>query len=189
MLDDPYAELRKLSLTDRIRAIAEDVRSGRDRFRSDDTHGLADLLGIDASRPSGDWSRMNVVDPVDLSEVARDSDEIECGWIYDLKGQIAADRFAELVSIAEHATPYEFDVEVLNDFEKKFIAQRIAAERLSNDGRYIPLAHITIVGISGEELTFEARIEDDGDCCDLLGPYDERDGAFHDLEGCEVDEF
>ena len=54
--DDPYAELRKLSLTERISAIAEDVSSGRDRFRSDDTHGLAELLGVDAVHTGSGWS-------------------------------------------------------------------------------------------------------------------------------------
>ncbi|MCP4077036.1 MAG: hypothetical protein GY744_12745 [Gammaproteobacteria bacterium] len=41
----------------------------------------------------------------------------------------------------------------------------------------------------GKGLSFEAYIEDDGECINLLGPYDDRDGKFQDLGGCDVDDY
>jgi hypothetical protein len=108
---NPYGILARLPIAERISAVAADVASGEDIFRREDTHGLAELLGIgDADIPGGDWSFMNVVEPVDLNQVARDSDEIESRWILQLETSVSPARLAELVTAAEQATNSDFDV-------------------------------------------------------------------------------
>ena len=56
--DKALKKLENMPLADRIVAVAADVDSKRDEFRSIDAHELASLLGIDdAWSPGGDWSR------------------------------------------------------------------------------------------------------------------------------------
>jgi hypothetical protein len=53
---DRHAKLETMTLAKRIAAVAVDVASKRDEYRSIDPHDLAWLLGIDdANKPGGDW--------------------------------------------------------------------------------------------------------------------------------------
>ena len=53
---DRYARLEAMTLAKRIAAVAVDVASKRDEYRSIDPHDLAWLLGIDdANKPGGNW--------------------------------------------------------------------------------------------------------------------------------------
>jgi hypothetical protein len=45
---DAHAKLEAMSLAERIAAVAIDVASKRDEYRSIDRHELAGLLGVDA---------------------------------------------------------------------------------------------------------------------------------------------
>ena len=49
------------------------------------------------------------------------------------------------------------------------------------------IARTSVKGTEGNELMFEGLIEDDGDCIDLLTPYDRRDGDFVNLDKCIYD--
>jgi hypothetical protein len=58
---------------------------------------------------------------------------------------------------------------------------RILAEQTGPDGDNgdtRSLRDITITGAAGEKLSFDAYIDDDGGCIDLMGPYDKRDEIF-----------
>jgi hypothetical protein len=56
MSDDPKAKLEEISLAECIAAVAADVASKRDEYRSIDPYDLAYLLGIyDAKLPGKGW--------------------------------------------------------------------------------------------------------------------------------------
>jgi len=56
-VSDAQAKLEDMSLDECIAAVAVDVASKRDEYRSIEPYQLAELLGIgDAHKPGGDWS-------------------------------------------------------------------------------------------------------------------------------------
>lgn len=63
--------------------------------------------------------------------------------------------------------------------EEKQTIERLYMEK--NTDAPMLLAFYYIKTPDGKWLSFEAPIEDDGGRVDLKMPYDERDGAFHDL--------
>src|SRR5262245_60528281 len=93
--DKALQKLEGAPLADRIAAVAADVESKQDEFRSIDAHELASLLGIDDARlPGADWSR-SVISPwwpvEDILAYNDEDDEL-------LQSQLTSERYRELCS-------------------------------------------------------------------------------------------
>jgi len=99
--DKALQKLEAMPLADRIAAVAADVDSKQDEFRSIDAHELASLLGIeDAWKPSADWSFSWFVkrEPVD-SILDRWGEEF---IVELLQSQLTPERYKELMG--SHST-------------------------------------------------------------------------------------
>jgi hypothetical protein len=187
-MSDTQAKLEDMSLAECIAAVAEDVASKRDEYRSIDPHELAGLLGIDdADKPGGDWNFVRYVTPTPLEDIfdwGNEQDALEL-----LHPHLTAERYEELKSKIELATgtrtrlrPESLDF--LTEVEKQTIV-RLHMEREAKDiGASRVNAYYYTDAPQGGTLTFEALIEDDGGCVDLKTPYDERDGKFTDFSDC-----
>ena len=65
-----HAKLEMMPLAERIAAVAADVDTKRDEYRSIDSHELASLLGIgDAYSPGGDWDSVHFVPHVPVKDI------------------------------------------------------------------------------------------------------------------------
>jgi len=106
--------------------------------------------------------------------------------VYLIEGVVPAERLKVLVeksSILDDYSDAEFDF--LTTEERRNLEEAIAEEVLKNnmENGICCVAHHEIT-VSNLELQFEAYIEDDGACIDLMTPYDDRDGKFKNLDNC-----
>jgi hypothetical protein len=190
-------KLEAMPLANRIAAVATDVDSKQDEFRSIDAHELASLLGIeDAARPirNGDWNfELHVLRwPVDDILSYEDEEYI----VEVLQSQLTPERYKELCSKIDLREEYKTNLlefltnddllEFLTNDEKQSIEEHNMEWRHERDGDSVChcYAYNSIEAPRGKVLTFQALIEDDGTCITLLTPYDERDGEFDD--GLEI---
>jgi hypothetical protein len=66
---DAYAKLEAMSLDERIAAVAADVHSKRDEYRSIESRQLVLLLDIDAYHPDGTWNFVGFVPRVPVRNI------------------------------------------------------------------------------------------------------------------------
>jgi hypothetical protein len=182
--DKALKKLEDMPLADRIAAVAADVDSKQDEFRSIDAHELASLLGIvDAEHPGGGWNFEWFIPRVPVDDILDQWDEETIVELF--QSQLTPERYKELCSKIDlrekDKTNYAKVLEFLTDDENQKIEEHYMewqAEH-STDSAWCS-ANISIEAPHGKILTFQAFIEDDGACIELKTPYDERDGKFTD---------
>jgi hypothetical protein len=184
---DPLTELLAMALTDRIKAVAKDVRSRKDRYAGIAAHELADALEVpEPERPTtNDWSMGCHVEIVSIEEYTKHF-ERPSETVYCLEEKVSVERFEELKQ--------KFDqVEAGTRKTFRFLTheERDIAESAINEEKLLDMKENGLGGIAtycvehdGVVLDFEGEMEDDGSCIILQTPYDGRDGKFIDLENC-----
>ena len=75
-----------------------------------------------------------------------------------------------------------FAVGFLTSEERRLVEVTLAELELADISGGRTIASTGVESPQGDLLNFEALIEDDGGCIDLLTPYDERDGRFVPLD-------
>ena len=178
---DPLKDLLSMPLAEPIAAVANDVRTRRDEFREIDPHDLAEALGVpDSSRPTDhDWFFINYAEKQTLEEYGENFSEL----VHLMEGMVSARRFKVLVEKSEGCCDAEFDF--LTKKERRNLEEAIALKALESnmENSICCVAHYNI-SASRPKLRFEAQIEDDGACIDLMTPYDHRDGKLKGLDNC-----
>ena len=181
-------ELLELPLPERIKAVADDVRTRKDRFAVIDAGELAETLEV-PQFPDGGWGQISYITKVTIEEHAEFNSPVE-EHVYFLEGKVSARRFKELEGEFEKLAGQESrDFSFLTPKEREDAEKAINKEQLEGmmDNGLGGLASYTIE--QGDiELSFEGDVEDDGSCFLLQTPYDKRDGNFTDLEGCVIDD-
>jgi hypothetical protein len=182
--------LLEMPIADRIRAIAEDVRTRRDRYKGIYAHDLANALGVpQPESPSKDWQFIRYAKKETVEAFAlcfTPASEI----VYLIEGKVPPERFKELL---EKSAPLDDIEEPQFDFltpdEREQLEDAIAADQLEgNESNGMNcLAEYSVDAPPDDELPFEAVVEDDGSCFILRAPYDYRDGTFVDLTNCLTD--
>lgn len=187
---DLLNELLSLPEDERIRHIAEDVRSKLDRYRPIDPFQLAEALGIDdAESPSGDWTFTCSAEILPLEEWVIVRSPLS-EFPYRIEDKVDPDRLEQLIELFEAMEDQkERNFDFLTAKERKLIELSFAQEdlELNEENGIGTVAHRT-VGEGDDSLRFEASIEDDGSCLELLGPYDFRDGLFSDFSNSVTEE-
>jgi hypothetical protein len=194
VVTDAHAKLEAMSAdgdatSECIAAVAVDVASKRDEYRSIGPYDLAELLGIDDARqPGADWGLVWYVEPKAIEDIFDEWGEPD--FLDMLEPHVTAERYEELKSKIELlATGTRSPAESFNfltDAEKQAIV-RADMERERKNGNVTLLAYYYISAPHGRTLTFEAFIGDNGESFDSLKtPYDERDGKFTDLSDCLI---
>ena len=81
------------------------------------------------------------------------------------------------------------DFHFLTTDERALLEEAIAFKELeaNQDNGMCCIAYYSVQTPSGDVLSFEATIEDDGRCIELKTPYDYRDGKFCNLDDCVTD--
>jgi hypothetical protein len=183
-VSDAQTKLEDMTLAECMSAVAVDVASKRDEYRSIDPHELAPLLGIDdADQPGGDWSFVWFVPRLSVRDILFQWNEEFISEL--LESHVTAERCKEISANINLLKRNETELsrtrfDFLTEEEKQTIERLYMESEAKNDGTKV-LAFYYINAPDGKWLSFEALIEDDGGCVDLKTPYDERDGAFHDL--------
>jgi hypothetical protein len=188
----PLQELLAMPLSARIEAVIKDVMSHEDKFKNIDSHALADALGVpETESPGQGWcfTRYAMRESVETyAEGHFPVSEI----VYLIEDKVAPERFQTLLKYSLTLDGVEnprFDF--LTEQEREQLIEAITADQLesnSSNGMNC-IAHYVIESPLGEDLWFEAEIEDDGACIILRTPYDSRDNRFIDLTNCLVDEW
>lgn len=179
-----------LPIADRIQAIAEDVRTRRDRYKGIYAHDLANALGVpQPESPGKDWEFIRYAKKETVEAFAlcfTPASEI----VYLIDGKVPPERFKELL---QKSAPLDDIEEPQFDFltrdEREQLEDAIAADQLEgNESNGMNcLAEYSVDAPPDDELPFEAVVEDDGSCFILRTPYDYRDGTFVDLTNCLTD--
>jgi len=185
MNDGVRFELDELSIPERIKAISEDVKSGKDKYRNIEGLELAELVGIDDVHQLGDdWLHIHWVYQEPLAEYiwrcGPDSQIFDC-----LEGIVKDERFATIRKIGKKFDETgKIDLDRLRKKEIRLMEETIA-EKQFQDGWSQTIVRRSIKGPRRHWLQFEGYLEDDNSVgLDLLTPYDERDGNFLDLKRC-----
>jgi hypothetical protein len=178
--DKALQKLKDMRLADRIAAVAADVDSKQDEFRSIDAHELANLLGIeDAERPGDDWNFGWFILRVPVDDILDQWNEEFIDEL--LQSQLTPERYKELCSKIDLQQKDNAKIlEFLTDGEKLKIEEHYMEREAKYPESACCSADISIEAPHGKTLTFQALIEDDGACIELKTPYDERDGKFTD---------
>jgi hypothetical protein len=190
------AELTEMELSDRITAIAEDVKSRADKYAGIDSIQLAELLGIDEGNCPGSgsaqWAFFRYTERSSINDFLADWDSI---WTYPvidaLEKVVTKERLSEIERILESHESYTrgFDESQLSEKEREILLGVLLEEELEGGGPNFTIARSCVSTKSGFELIFEGFIEDDGVCLGLLTPYDHRDGRFVDLDNTVYEEW
>jgi hypothetical protein len=191
MNDDAELNLRELSVPTLIKVIFADVKSGADFYRETPAHELAELLGIDDADNPGtgrDWQFIRYVCREPLAEHINGgagSEILDC-----LEANVNPERLTVIRELGKTLDEtYSLDLSRLRKREIRLIEDAIATHELHQiDGGWV-IARTSIEGPCRHWLQFEALIEDDGACINLMTAYDERDGKFTDLAECVTEEW
>jgi hypothetical protein len=186
-MSDAQDKLKEMSLAERIAAVAADIESKRDEFRSIGPYELAELLGIgDADQPGGDWGFVWYAAPRTVEDIfAVEDDE----YILDLiESAVTPERWEELKakvqSMIETSRRPE-NLDFISETEKQAIARLDMERQRENDTKL--MAYYYINAPHDRTLTFEAYVGDNGETYgELQTPYDEHDGKFTDLSDCLI---
>lgn len=180
------AALLALPLSQRITAIAKDVRSRADRFRVINAFDLARALGVSQPEmPDNEWSFTTYAERQTIEEYIDRGGE-EWAVLQWLEGAVDEQRFRSLEKMfakLEGAANSSFDF--LSAIERKHVEDAISEEQLeSNQSNGMCCIASHCVRLGKVQLWFEAVVEDDGSCIDLKTPYDDRDGLCQGLSNC-----
>lgn len=182
------AKLEAMPLADRIAAVADDVKSKRDEYRSINSHDLASLLDTpDTDLPSDPWVFVRFVPRFSVRDILTWNDE-EC--IPELlETHLTPERCKEIRTkiklLKRNKTKLRrSSLDFLTEEEKQTIERLYMESEAKSNGAMWVIVQYAIKAPHGKELAFEGTIEDDGHCVHLLTPYDERDGKFVDLSDC-----
>jgi hypothetical protein len=184
--DDPLSKLKAMDIRGRIVAVADDVDSKRDEYRSIEAYELASLLGIDdAHVPGSGWDFVWYVPRSSIADI------FDCVVLDDflsmLELQVSAKRLKQLKSqfktLCMKPSAREDDFGFLTKSEQGTIA-RIYMESCE------PLlrAYRRIAAPEDRKLSFEVHVGDWGESDSMMTPYDDRDGAFQDFSDCLITE-
>ena len=178
--DKALQKLQDMPLADRIAAVAADVDSKQNEFRSIDAEELASLLGIeDVAHPGDDWNFGWFILRVPVDDILDQWDEETIVEL--LQSQLTLERYKELCSKIDLQQEDNAKVlEFLTEDEKRKIEEHYMEWQAEHPDSACCSADISIEAPHGKTLTFQALIEDDGACIELKTPYDERDGKFTD---------
>ena len=175
--------LNKLSVEERIAAVAQDVTSGKKRFASIEAHDLAELLGVpQPEQPDDSWSCTIFAERQTLEEYV-DLDDSILSEIPDmLEGSASKARVKTISAKCDAYAEGSIDsFDFLKPKERKCLLEQLEErelESLRDNG--IGCVATYCVEHGDHELWFEGDIEDDGSCIDLRGPYDGVDGSGRD---------
>jgi hypothetical protein len=178
------SELLQMPPEKRISAVAKDVRTRKDRYRSISAHDLAEALEVpqpDSPSTYNKWGFTRFAKKQTLEEYAKE-DRTVSEFVCHLKGRVSDARFKELEQqfrkLGDVAKP-KFGV--LTKRERRQLESCLAEEELDVLGQngLNCLAEYE-VRAGRNKLRFQGEIEDDGTCWCLRTPYDERDGGFFD---------
>jgi hypothetical protein len=183
----PLKKLLAMDLSDRINAVAKDVLSRKDEFQQIDNHCLAEALGVpESKRPGNDWEHISYSCKISVEEYAElnsPSSEI----VYMIEDFVTPSRFKKLLKLSAGLDDISNPVfDFLKHNERYHLEEAIASMRLEDNlmNGMSCIARYTVKSDLGEDLPFEAEIEDNGTCIFLKTPYDSRDGQFVDLSNC-----
>lgn len=182
------SQLEKMSPVQRASAIAHDVKSRKDIFRSIGPHGLMKLLGLDPHAEP--WERGNYVWLQTVEEFLEQYIGSETDAVLDyLASTISQERLQKLDSKLQSLETVTADDlrKALSEGELRDLL-RAEAERRMEHGDYVPLAFAEVENQEGVPLKFSYWVGDQGEVEDLLDPYDFRDGKFHDTATAAIAE-
>ena len=189
---DPKTLLSELlaitNVEDRIRVVAEDVKSETDKYRTIDAFDLAEALGAPDPEDLSEWDKCTCAEILSLEEASENRGGDPTEDIQLLCGEVSEARYAKIEAAA--AASDESDFSYLLPDERETLERLLAEDQLQSnlENGIGGIARCTVEA-DGVELSFEGSIEDDGTMLDLLSPYDERDGFFKDLDDCVVEEY
>ena len=176
-LNELIDELDSLPLAERVKRVADDIDSRNDRYSAIPPHELAKLLNVPSpEKPDGDWVFTSYVERVPVEDILDSGAGIEL-----LEGVVPQERYEYLSTAFERG---ELDYTTLTPEERRSIEDADMEKRIHECDVPWVLAHFTVCTPDERELKFEGLIECDGECIDLLGPYDDRNGLFKDLSDC-----
>lgn len=180
-------KLTALPIKARVEAVAKDIKEKTRKFSAIEAHDLAEALGVpDADQPGPDWSFTASALIVSVEQFAAQNDP-PSEIVYLIQDIVSPSRFEKLLALA---SPLDKQKKPRFDFltkrERSLLEDKIAEDSLQNNMScgMNSIAHFSIETDSGSCLEFEASIEDDGMCIDLLTPYDYTAGRFKDLSDC-----
>lgn len=183
-------ELMALPIDKRIEAIDQDLSLFEKRFERIDSFDLAAALEVpEFQKPGNEWSFVRYAEIISVEEYARfcsPASEI----VYLIQNDVSETRFQRLIALSEPLdTIDEPNFEFLTAIERSDLERAIAEKQLeaNSSNAMNCLAHYSVVTETGNELRFEAVVEDDGSCLGLLTPYDFKMGKFVDLTKCVTD--
>ncbi len=186
------AELEAMPLQDRIAAIAADVHSKRDEYRSILPTQLVDLLGVPYSKdrfgaymPGDNWVRVYYC----FNRTFENTEFTPDVLLSLLESEVTPNRYSELqktfASYEEDALSPEA-INFLTEPERAAFLSRYTEDHTERNGHDYVLANYTLEAPHGMKLRFQSNIGDAGELEDLKTPYDDRDGLFVNLSDCII---
>ena len=172
--------LNKISLEERIAAVAEDLASGKKRFASIEPHDLAELLGVpQPEQPDNSWSLTIYAERQTLEEYV-DLDSGILGEIPEMLDGYASEKRSKTISTKceAYADGSIDSFDFLKPRERALVLKKLEdreLEGLRDNG--IGCVATYCLAHGSHELWFEGDIEGDGSCIDLRSPYDGVDGS------------
>jgi hypothetical protein len=166
-------KLLSMSLPERVAAVADDVKTGRDEFRQIDPHELAEILDVPQPEMPADCAFTSYAEIQSVEEYA-EGHAPNSELVYLIEDKVSPERFQVLVEQSANLPDFassEFDF--LTTEERKLLEEAIALERLqSNMQNGMCCVARYSIPVPGGVLRFEGDIEDDGHCIELRTPYD-----------------
>jgi hypothetical protein len=186
---DALDVLLALPLKERIKAVAEDLRSRTDKFRRVEAEELAKALGLGEEIAGPDWSFTCYAKIRPLEERAADMCP-PSDMVYEMEGRVSPERFAVLLECFSKVDDVdEPSFGFLSAEERSLLEEALAEDELTTnlDSGLFRIANYAIKAGEGTELWFEVDLEDDGGWSEMRTPYDKREGGFVDLTDCVSD--
>jgi len=172
-----------LHLPERIAAEEADVLTKADTFRLITTHDLAEALEVPNPwiPSSGFWTFAKSVETPSVEQALADGllSAEEVGETLDRR-ELSDERF-EILSrkVGELDERRRKTTRFLTPDERALLDNEIFGKCAESEGHCTVLADYTVKTATGDGLSFEGVIEDDGSCIDLSTPYDLRDQYGH----------
>ncbi len=186
------SKLEAMPLKGRIAAVAADVHSKRDEYRSILPTQLVDLLGVPYSKdrfgaymPSEHWVKVYYC----FNRTFENTEFTPDVLLSLLESEVTPNRYSELqkkfASCKEDTLSPEA-VKFLAEPERAAFLSRYMEDYAERNGHDYVLANYTLDAPQGFKLRFQSNIGDAGELEDLKTPYDDRDGLFVNLSDCMI---
>ena len=122
---EPRAKLEAMHVDERVAAVAEDLESRRDEYRSIEPYVLADLLGVPfADKPDGHWDRISFIPRPSICDCFKLSDGYYT-WPESLELHVTTDRLSELKkklrALRKRMKLQDLDFEFMTNSEKEVV--------------------------------------------------------------------